>query len=150
MIAMALISGCGVQKTASGPSASTPATDSTGEQTGPSGTEPSTSTGTSDSEAALNAATSQGKPVLLCFHSDSCASCKQMQENIKSVSSAYGDRVAFVEVDVYDAKEESFTAKYGIETIPTTFFIDKDGGTVDKVTGAIPPEELKKQLDALL
>jgi thioredoxin-like negative regulator of GroEL len=116
----------------------------------PQSTTPSTLTGTSKSEAALARAKAEGKPVLLKFGSGKCIPCKQIEENINKVKPEYDGKVAFVIVDVYDPQEDKLTGQYGIQTIPTTYFLGKDGSVVNKVTGVMEPEQLKQQIDALL
>ena len=88
--------------------------------------------------------------MLIKFGSGTCIPCKQIEENIKSVKPEYEGKVAFVIVDVYDKSENNLTTQYGIKTIPTTFFLGKDGSIVNKVIGVIEPDQLKQELDALL
>jgi thioredoxin-like negative regulator of GroEL len=149
---LAPICGCGNQK-----KATADATDSTCPTTAPQspttqsqGTAPSTSKGTSKSEAAIAQAKAEGKPVLIKFGSGTCIPCKEIEGNINAVKPEYEGKVTFIIVDVYDQKENNLTAQYGIKTIPTTFFLGKDGGIVNKQVGVLSPEQLKQQLDRLL
>jgi len=149
---LAPMCGCGSPK-----KATADATDSTCPTTAPGSTTPqtqstapSTSTGTSKSEAAIAQAKAEGKPVLLKFGSGTCIPCKEIEKNINTVKPEYEGKVAFIIVDVYDQQDNNLTAKYGIQTIPTTFFLGKDGGIANNKVGVLTPEQLKKQLDALL
>ena len=149
---LAPVCGCGSQKkttaTTTGSTCPTTAPQTSAPQS--QVTTPSTSTGTSPSQALLEQAKGEGKPVLIKFGSGTCIPCKQIEENIKSVKPEYEGKVAFVIVDVYDKSENNLTTQYGIKTIPTTFFLGKDGSIVNKVIGVIEPDQLKQQLDALL
>jgi len=150
--ALAPVCGCNSQK-----KTTTTTTGSTCPTTAPQTSAPqsqsttfSTSTGKSKSEAALAQAKAEGKPVLIKFGSGTCIPCKQIEENINTVKPEYEGKVAFIIVDVYDQQENNLTAQYGIQTIPTTFFLGKDGGIVNNQVGVLTPEQLKQQLDALL
>jgi len=144
--------GCSSKKSAaSNTSNSTcPTTVPQASSTQPQSTTPSTRGGTSASEAALAQAKAEGKPVLIKFGSGKCIPCKQIEENINTVKPEYEGKVAFVIVDVYDQSENNLTAQYGIQTIPTTFFLGNDGGIVNSQIGVLTPDQLKQQLNALL
>lgn len=114
------------------------------------GTAPSPSTGTSNSEAAIAQAKAEGKPVLVKFGSGQCIPCKQIEENINKIKPEYEGKVAFVIVDVYDTREQGLTNQYGIQTIPTTYFLGRDGAVVNKVVGVMETGQLKRQLDSML
>jgi thioredoxin-like negative regulator of GroEL len=116
----------------------------------PESTVPSTQGGTSKSEAALEQAKAEGKPVLLNFHSTKCIPCIQIEENINKVKPEYEGKVAFIIVDVYDQSEYNFCMEYDIETIPTTVFIRKDGSVANGHVGVLETDQLKKELDVLL
>jgi thioredoxin-like negative regulator of GroEL len=113
-------------------------------------TTPSNPDGQSNSEVALEEAKAEGKPVLLNFHSTRCIPCIQIEKNINKIKPEYERRVDFIVVDIYDQQENNLTTKYGIETIPTTFFVGKDGSVVNKYVGVLEPDQLKKELEALL
>jgi len=148
---LAPVCGCSSQKkTTKGTSSTSPTTAPQNTAPQSQSTSPSTSTGTNKSEAALAQAKAEGKPVLLNFHSTKCIPCIQIEENINKIKSDYEGKVAFIVVDVYDQSENNLTTQYGIQTIPTTFFVGKDGSVVNKVVGVIEPDQLKQQLDALL
>jgi thioredoxin-like negative regulator of GroEL len=125
--------GCGSQKsTATSDSSSTcPTTAPQATSTQPQGTTPSTQGGTSASEAAIAQAKAEGKPVLLKFGSGKCIPCIQIEKNIDQIRPEYEGKAAIIIVDVYDQSESNLVAKYGIQTIPTTYFLGKDGNVAD-------------------
>ena len=106
--------------------------------------------GPSKSEQALERAKAEGKPALLCFHSLKCAPCIQIEENLKQVMPEYQGKVEFVVVDVYDPAEYNLCMEYGIETIPTTVFLKKDGQVLNGFVGVLTPDQLREQLNVLL
>ncbi|MHB8895877.1 MAG: thioredoxin family protein [Candidatus Geothermincolia bacterium] len=152
IVALVPVCGCGTQKktvatNAGGTCPTTvPQTSSPESQS----TTPSTSADASKSEAALALAKAEGKPVLIKFGSGTCIPCKQIEENINTVKPEYEGKVAFIIVDVYEQSENNLTTQYGIQTIPTTFFLGKDGSIVNNQIGVLTPDQLKQQLDALL
>ena len=148
LLAVPLFSGCGTDNSDSDTSKQADTSEpvqvdsgvaSSGSQTGPS-----------KSEQAVEQAKAEGKPVLLNFHSTKCIPCIQIEENINKVKPDYEGKVVFVVADVYDQSEYNFCTKYNIETIPTTVFIKKDGTISNGYVGVLEPDQLKKELDALL
>lgn len=150
---MIILPGCGSPKTATKAQDANSTCPTTVPQAGssqPQSTTPATQGGTSTSEAALAQAKAEGKPVMLKFGSGKCIPCIQIEENISTVKPEYEGKVAFIIVDVYDQSENNLTTQYGIQTIPTTFFLGKDGGIVNSQIGVLTPDQLKQQLNALL
>jgi len=148
LLAVPLFAGCGTDKSNSDTSKQDDTSETVQVDSGIASS--GSQTGQSKSEVALEQAKAEGKPVLLCFHSLKCAPCIQIEENINKVKPEYEGKVAFVVVDVYDQSEYGFCTKYNIETIPTTVFIKKDGSVANGYVGVLEPDQLKKELDALL
>jgi thioredoxin-like negative regulator of GroEL len=150
----ALVPACGCsskKSTASNTSNSTcPTTVPQASSTQPQSTTPLASTAPSASKQAVEQAKAEGKPVLLCFHSLKCAPCIEIEKNINQVKPEFEGKVAFVVLDVYDQSEYNFAMENGIQTIPTTFFIGKDGNIVNKQVGVMTPEQLSQQLNTML
>ena len=148
LLAVPLFSGCGTDKSDSDTSKQDDTSESVQVDSGVASS--GSQTGPSKSEQAVEQARAEGKPVLLCFHSLKCAPCIQIEENINKVKPEYEGKVAFVVVDVYDQSEYNFCMEYSIQTIPTTVFIKKDGTISNGYVGVLEPDQLKKELDALL
>lgn len=148
LLAVTLFSGCGTDKSDSDTSKQDDTSEPVQVDSGVASS--GSQTGASKSEQAVEQAKAEGKPVLLEFHSTKCAPCIQIEENINKVKPEYEGKVAFVIVDVYDQSEYTFCMKYNIETIPTTVFIKKDGTIASGYVGLLEPDQLKKELDALL
>lgn len=99
----------------------------------------------------------QGKPVVLNFWASWCVPCLQEHKTLVEASRAFGQDVVFLGVLYSDTEEngEGFLAKhgqayptlldpsgrtavdYGVTGVPETFFIDRQGTIVRKVTGPL-------------
>ncbi|NLD91517.1 MAG: thioredoxin family protein [Fibrobacter sp.] len=75
-----------------------------------------------------------------------CIPCKMMQPIMDEVEKKYGKQVNVVFHDVWTSEGKPFGAKYGIRSIPTQIFLDKDGTEYYRHEGFFPKEELVKIL----
>ncbi len=110
----------------------------------------SSAAGKTPSQAIMEEAVRQGKPVFLNFHSNQCIPCIEMEKAIHEVEPEYEGRVAFVVVDVYDPAEMPLCEYFQVRVIPTSFFIRADGSVVDAYEGLLRAPELRVMLDRLL
>jgi len=103
----------------------------------------------------------KGKPVVLNFWASWCGPCKSEMPDFDKVYREYGDEIHFLMVNLTDGYQEtkqkavSFVEdsgytfpvyfdsdtdaamKYGISSIPTTYFIDEEGYFVAQGRGAL-------------
>ncbi|MCL6473128.1 MAG: thioredoxin fold domain-containing protein [Firmicutes bacterium] len=103
----------------------------------------------SPGETALRAALKNGKPTMICFHSDSCAPCIEMSEIIAQVKPQYETTINFIDILTGDPAEQSLINKFGVNTIPYTVFFDKTGEAVGQQVGVIEKEQLSSILSDL-
>lgn len=114
-----------------------------------------------------------GKPIVLNFWASWCPPCKGEMPEFNKVYEEVGGDITFMMVDLADGQRETkekgaeyvkgqgFTfpvyfdteqdaaRKYGIASIPTTIFIDKDGYIVTGAERAIDEKTLRKGIDLI-
>lgn len=114
-----------------------------------------------------------GKPIVLNFWASWCPPCKSEMPEFNQVYKELGKEVTFMMVDLVDGQREtkktgteyiteqgfSFPVyfdttgeaanTYGIMSIPTTIFIDKDGYIVTEGQGAMDEKTLRKGIDLI-
>ena len=116
----------------------------------------------------------EGKPVILNFWASWCPPCKYEMPDFDKVHRELGDRVNFVMLDLVDGQRETEelgrryilengfdmpvffdtlregSRTYGIRSIPTSVFIDREGFIVTSVQGPIDEELLRGAIEFLL
>jgi len=115
-----------------------------------------------------------GKPIVLNFWASWCPPCKSEMPDFQKLYLEQGTEVQFLMVDMVDGQRETmekgkqyiedksytfpvlFDTKqnaantYGVSSIPTSIFIDKDGNIVGEVQGAIKEETLRKGISLIV
>ncbi len=134
-----------------------------GSSSGPKALKGTTLTGES-----VDLAVYRGKPVVINFFASWCGPCNLEAPEVAAFAKAHPE-VTVVGVDVNDAQGDGqgFVSKYGfefpvisdpngslaqdwgVEGIPTTFFVDKDGVVKDHVVGASDSATFESKLKRL-
>ncbi len=116
----------------------------------------------------------QGRPVVLNFWAGRCPPCRAEMPAFQRVAEAYGDRVLFVGVDVgsftalgtpEDARrlladlgirypaaravDASPLKLYGVTSMPSTVFLDRQGRIVEKAGGVLTEGQLRAAVERL-
>jgi cytochrome c biogenesis protein CcmG, thiol:disulfide interchange protein DsbE len=114
-----------------------------------------------DGEGDLSLASLRGKPVVLNFWASWCSPCKDEAPLLQEASERWGERVAFVGIDVKDFRGDarkfverfgitypnvydgkgSTIGRYGVTGYPETFFIDAEGRVRHRIAGPVEDAE---------
>lgn len=100
-------------------------------------------------EQQLDRLMESGEVVFAFIHSNNCQTCIDMMQTVDTVYPEYKDKVALVDVDVYDPINQKLLQRAGVSYIPTQIFIDPNGEGKVQV-GAMSPDELRSALNELL
>lgn len=123
-----------------------------------------------DPSRTVRLADYRGQPVLLNFWASWCVPCRREMPRLAAAARRLQGRVAFLGVDYKDTREDallfvrktgvgypsavdrdgSLGARYGVYGLPTTVFIDPDGGIVGRYLGEMRGTTLERRLNRLL
>lgn len=115
----------------------------------------------------------KGTPVVLNFWASWCPPCKSEMPDFNAVCKEYDGKVTFMMVNLTDGESETVESArnfihmmeytfpvyydtdmdastvYGIQSIPTTFFIDAEGNLIAYASGAMDGETLKRGISMI-
>ncbi|RDU53044.1 thioredoxin [Helicobacter sp. MIT 00-7814] len=84
---------------------------------------------------------------LVDFWAPWCGPCKMLAPVIDKLAESYEGKAKICKVNTDE--QANLSAKYGIRSIPTIFFM-KNGEVVDQIIGAVGEAALTQKLDGLL
>ena len=90
----------------------------------------------------------KGKPTIVDFGAEWCASCPEMAQLMNAMQKEYGEKVAFITIDI--DKYRGIENKYLIEEMPSQIFYDHAGEPVWFHRGAVDADALRERADILL
>ena len=85
---------------------------------------------------------------MLDLGAKSCIPCKMMIPVMDAVEKEYAGKAAVIFIDVWENPDQS--KKYGLRTIPTQIFYDKQGKEVFRHEGFFDKKSISEVLDKLL
>jgi thioredoxin 1 len=89
-------------------------------------------------------ARSSGRPALVDFGSTGCVPCEMLAPILETLKEKYAGKLNVLFIHV--GQEQVLAARYGVQSIPTQFFYDKNGKEVFRHTGFWPQAEIEKKL----
>jgi thioredoxin 1 len=92
----------------------------------------------------VDKARSSGKPSLVDFGSTGCRPCDMLAPILDTLKEKYAGKLNVLFIHV--GQEQILAARFGIASIPTQFFYDKNGKEVFRHTGFWPQAEIEKKL----
>lgn len=99
-------------------------------------------------ETQLDQYLAAGKPTVAFFHSNDCVQCIKMIEVVDQVYPNFADKVALLDVNVYEQRNANLLRRAGVRAIPTMIFIDRTGQG-QGVLGFMEPDAFRRQLQQL-
>ncbi|MBQ5888264.1 MAG: thioredoxin [Bacteroidaceae bacterium] len=87
------------------------------------------------------------KPALIDFYAGWCGPCKMLAPVLEELSDEYEGKVDVYKVNVDE--EEELAMLFGIRSIPTLIFIEKNG-TMHRSQGAMGKPQLKEAIEKIL
>ena len=85
-------------------------------------------------------------PVIIDFYATWCSPCQALAPMLKRLADEYEGRVKVLKVDVDKNQELAMAAR--IMSIPTLFFITKDGD-IERIVGGLPYQELVRMAEKI-
>lgn len=87
------------------------------------------------------------KPAIIDFYADWCGPCKRLSPILEEIAAEYEGEVIIYKVNVDN--ERDIATAFGIRSLPTLFFVPKQGSP-SVVEGFLPKEELYKAMNATI
>jgi thioredoxin 1 len=98
-------------------------------------------------EDAVQQALRAGKPTVVEFGANACASCREMKPVLEALRREHGSRIAVVDVDLIQQKEAGYIQRYRIQLMPTQVFFDARGRETSRHLGSISAEQILALLE---
>ena len=86
-------------------------------------------------------------PTIVKFTADWCGPCKMMNPVLEEIEKSYDGKLDIFNVDV--DKEHEAAAAFGIRSIPNMIFLPADGGTPERMVGALPKQKVEEAITRL-
>lgn len=88
-----------------------------------------------------------GLVTMVDLGANKCIPCKMMAPIIEELKKEYMDRAAIIFIDVWEHKEQA--KRFGIQTIPTQIFYDKEGNEAGRHIGFMDKKSIVEAFEKL-
>ena len=96
----------------------------------------------------MQRALAAGKPTVVEFGANACASCREMKPVLEALRREHGERFTVVEVDlIAQRKQAGYIQRYRIQLMPTQVFFDASGRETGRHMGTISGAEILARLE---
>jgi len=95
----------------------------------------------------IDKARASGRPVLAGFGGGTCCGPDKTKHVLSALAEKYKGKLDVVYVEA--RQEPVLAARYGIESLPTQIFFDKDGKEVSRTVGCSSQEEIERRLEKI-
>ncbi|MDZ7652379.1 MAG: thioredoxin family protein [Burkholderiaceae bacterium] len=88
-----------------------------------------------DAPDALALSVGQGRPTVIEFGANACASCRDMKVVLAALRNTHGTQIGIAEIDLIQQRE--VIPRYRIQVMPTQIFFDAQGRETGRHIGVI-------------
>ena len=85
-----------------------------------------------------------GKPVVVEFGANACASCREMKPILEALQREHGEHISVLNIDIL--KMRGYISRYKIQLMPTQVFFDAQGREIGRNMGKVSTGEILARL----
>ena len=85
-----------------------------------------------------------GKPTVVEFGANACASCREMKPVLEALQREHGERIAVLNIDILNTR--GYISRYKIQLMPTQVFFDAQGREIGRNMGKVSAGEILARL----
>lgn len=93
---------------------------------------------------AVTRALARGKPTVIEFGANACASCRQMKPILAALERDHGANITVADIDII--KDRTYISRYQIKLMPTQIFFDANGRELGRHMGVISDTDILNRL----
>ena len=86
------------------------------------------------------------QPVVVDFYAQWCGPCRALAPVLEDLAQKLKGRISIYKANVDELPEQA--QKYGIRGVPT-LIVFKGGNEIDRITGALPKDQLSRYLEGI-
>ena len=85
-----------------------------------------------------------GKPAVVEFGANACASCREMKPVLETLEREHGEHISVLNIDII--KTRGYISRYKIQLMPTQVFFDAQGREIGRNMGKVSAGEILARL----